>query len=201
MRANCHGKQAKYARISLYRPINLLLTFSKVFEKIFLSRLSLILNKFNIITEHKFGFRHKHCTPERWCHCILSFIRNSLERKDYFSGVFLDIQQAFDKAFWHIGLLFQLKNLLPLPCYLLLKTYLNERNFNVNVNDKFSEIYVIKAGILQGCALGPTLYTIFTSDMPLSDNVLVATYTDDTAILASSSCLINTSNFIQNKLN
>jgi len=33
--------------------------------------------------------------------------------------------------------------------------------------------------------LGPVLYSIFTADLPVSDQTLTATYADDTAILAS----------------
>ena len=35
----------------------------------------------------------------------------------------------------------------------------------------------------QGSTLGPILYTIFTSDMPCTNGVIVATYADDTASL------------------
>lgn len=41
------------------------------------------------------------------------------------------------------------------------------------------------AGVPQGSVLAPTLYTIFTSDMPLSENVTFATYADDTALITS----------------
>ena len=36
------------------------------------------------------------------------YIRDSLENKEYCSGVFLDVQQAFDKV-WHTALLFKHK--------------------------------------------------------------------------------------------
>lgn len=185
--------------VTSYRPISLLVTFSKIFERIFISRLSPILEKYNIIPEYQFGFRHNHGTPEQ-CHRIVAFIRDTLENKKYCSGVFLDVQQAFDKV-WHNGLFFKLKKLLPTPFYLLLKSYLSERHFYVRVNNETSQIYSINAGVPQGSVLGPILYTIFTSDMPTTSNVLVATYADDTAILASSTCPVEASNLVQNELN
>lgn len=185
--------------VTSYRPISLLVTFSKIFERILMSRLSPILEKSNIIPDYQFGFRHHHGTPEQ-CHRIVAFVRDTLENKKYCSGVFLDVQQAFDKV-WHYGLLFKLKKLLPTPFYLVLKSYLSERQFYVKVNNEISQIYNINAGVPQGSVLGPILYTIFTSDMPFSDNVLIATYADDTALLASSTCPIEASNIVQRELN
>ena len=58
-----------------------------------------------------------------------------------------------------------------------------DRYFYVKVNNIFSEICDIKAGIPQGSLLGPVLYTIFTSDMPISDHITTATYADDIALI------------------
>lgn len=113
--------------------------------------------------------------------------------------MFLDVQQAFDRV-WHPGILFKLKALLPAPFYLVLKSYLQQRYFYVNTNQEFSDIRQIRAGVPQGSVLGPTLYTIFTSDMPLTDNVTIATYADDTALLASMDLPSDASNLVQIEL-
>lgn len=139
-----------------------------------------ILEKVNIIPEYQFGFRAKHGTPEQ-CHRIINY---SLESKKYCSGVFLDVQHAFDKV-WHEGLFFKLKKLLPTHFYIILKSYLSNRHYYVKYNRAYSKIFEINAGVPQGSVLGPVLYTIFTSDMPVIGNILVATYADDTAVLAA----------------
>lgn len=185
--------------ISSYRPISLLTMFSKLFERIFLRRLLPVLERESIIPEHQFGFRHNHGTPEQ-CHRIINVIRDSLERKKYCSAVFLDIQQAFDRV-WHLGILFKLKKVLPAPYYLFFKSYLEERFFYVKVNDEVSDICPIKAGIPQGSVLGPVLYTIFTYDMPIREDVTVATYADDTALIAVNEAPDIASEMIQNQLN
>lgn len=185
--------------VTSYRPISLLSTFSKLFERLFLKRLLPILEENSIIPDHQFGFRHKHGTPEQ-CHRLVNEISGALEGKKYCSAVFLDIQQAFDRV-WHCGLLYKIKRLLPAPYYLILKSFLSERHFYVKVNNEISTYCKIEAGIPQGSVLGPMLYTIYTSDMPCMDNVTVATYADDTAFLATSSTTIEASSLIQDQIN
>ena len=45
---------------------------------------------------------------------------------------------------------FDLKKLLPTPFYLILKSYLTVRNFYVKINNTFSQICDIKAGVPRG---------------------------------------------------
>ena len=108
----------------------------------------------------------------------------------YSSAVFLDIPEAFHRV-WHLGLFYKLKKLHPAPFYFVFKSYLNLRQFCVNGSDKSSSIGNIRAGIPQGSMLEPVLYTIFTSDMPITTIVKFATYADDTAIIASNAVGLN----------
>lgn len=169
--------------ISSYRPISLLPLISKVFEKILLQRLKPFLEERNIIPEHQFGFREKHSTVEQ-VHRVVHRIRKSLEEKEYCSAVFLDIQQAFDKV-WHKGLLYKLKTMLPNSLFMILKSYLEERMFRVKYDQECSQLYEVTASVPQGSVLGPILYSIYTSDLPITEDVETATFADDTACLAS----------------
>ncbi len=56
----------------------------------------------------------------------------------------------------------------------------------MKVGDSYSEFRQIEAGVLQGSILGPTLYTVYTADIPLIDGVLVGTFADDTGFLSTS---------------
>jgi len=57
--------------------------------------------------------------------------------------------------------------------------------FQVRHQETYATLNPIFAGVPQGSILGPILYTIFTADLPESEQKLTATYADDTAILAS----------------
>jgi len=99
--------------------------------------------------------------------------------------VFLDISQAFDRV-WHDGLLFKLKKFLPPTYYLLIKSYLTDRHFQIRYGLAVSDIAVINAGVPQGGILSPILYNIFASDQPTTPSTSVADYADDKAIISSS---------------
>ena len=107
----------------------------------------------------------------------------TLEKKKYCSAVFLDIQQAFDKV-WHEGLLYKLEKILPHPYYTISKSYLTNRQFIVKCPGATSATFPIESGIPQGSVLGPLLFSIYTADLPVSNEVTIATFADDTALLA-----------------
>jgi hypothetical protein len=100
------------------------------------------------------------------------------------TAVFLDVAQAFDKV-WHTGLLYKLKATLPGPYYLLLKTYLHTRYFQVRYNSSYSTCHEVLSGVPQGSVLGPLLYLIFTADLPTTDHTTIVTFADDTDCLRS----------------
>lgn len=156
---------------------------SKVFEKLLLKRLKPILDEFNLIPAHQFGFRNQHGTIEQ-VHRVADKIRNSIENKEYCSAAFLDISQAFDKV-WHPGLLYKIKKTLPHQYYKILKSYLTDRFFQVKFQEEYSKLYPIEAGVPQGSVLGPTLYTLYTADLPTNETTTTATFADDTAVLAT----------------
>ncbi|VVC38952.1 Endonuclease/exonuclease/phosphatase,Reverse transcriptase domain [Cinara cedri] len=182
-----------------YRPISLLLTLGKIFEKLFLKRLVKIALTQNALPNFQFGFRAKHATFHQ-LHRVVDHITTSLETKKYFSGLFLDVAQAFD-TFWHDGLLFKLKKIFPAPYYLLLKSYLNNRTFRVKLKTTLSSTHNILAGVSQGSDIAPFLYILFTADIPSTDNTLIGTYADDIAILSSSQEPHEASGLLQNHLN
>lgn len=167
---------------SSYRPISLLPIMSKLFEKLFLKRLKPVIERLNLIPGHQFGFREKHSTIDQ-VHRITNMIEKSLEDKKVCSTVFLDVAQAFDKV-WHKGLIIKLSNMLPKHYVDILQSYITNRLFRVRQEDAYSELKEIKAGVPQGSVLGPVLYLLYTCDIPELENNTIATFADDTAIMA-----------------
>jgi hypothetical protein len=63
-----------------YRPISLLPTMSKLFEKLLIKRLKPTIERKTLIPNHQFGFQSKHSTIDQ-VHRITNIIENALEEK------------------------------------------------------------------------------------------------------------------------
>jgi len=168
--------------VTSYRPISLLPIHSKIsLKKLLLIRLRSDVDLSALLPDYQFGFRAGHSTIHQR-HRIVHEIAKSLEGKRLCTEVFLDVTQAFDKV-WHTGLLYKIKTTLPNPYYLLLKSYLHTRFFQVKYNGSYSTCHEVLSGVPQGSVLGPLLYLIITADLPTTDHTTIATFADDTGLL------------------
>ncbi|KAL4148804.1 hypothetical protein QTP88_002957 [Uroleucon formosanum] len=91
--------------------------------------------------------------------------------------------EEFDRV-WHDGFLFKLRNFLPSSLFLLIKSYLTDRYFQIRLGSCTSDLAPINAGVPQGAILSPLLFNIYSSDQPTSQDTLVADYADDKAIMS-----------------
>ena len=169
--------------VTSYRPISLLPILSKLCEKIILRRLNVNIMERGLIPDIQFGFRNKHSTIEQ-VNRVTKTIRDAIEDKKYCSAIFLDIEQAFDKV-WHEGLLLKLSNWLPKNHFNIIKSYLENRTFQVKMQNSVTKLYWINIGVPQGSVLGPVLYLLYTADFPTETNITTAIYADDTAALST----------------
>jgi hypothetical protein len=184
--------------LSSYRTISLLPIVSKLFEMLLLKRLLPLIEHNKLIPPHQFGFRRRHSTIEQ-THRIVHRINKAFEQKENCSAAFLDISLAFDKV-WHTGLLYKLRQSLPLNYFLLLETYLHNRHFFVKIASTHHTLSPIHAGVPQGSVLGLLLYLMYTADLPTSPTTTIASFADDTAVLATDSDPVVASQKLQTHL-
>ena len=98
-----HKKNDKQL-VKNYRPISLLPTCGKIFERILYNSFFNFLNQNDLISPAQPGFK----PGDSWINQLLSItheIYHSMDEGYEIRGVFLDISKAFDKV-WHEGLVF-----------------------------------------------------------------------------------------------
>jgi hypothetical protein len=100
--------------------------------------------------------------------------------------ILLDVEKAFDRV-WHSGLIYKLIKF-KFPPYIIkfIKDFLQDRKFHVSVKNKMSIIKLMAFGLPQGSVLSPTLYNIFTADIPKDLYCMLSLFADDTGILCTS---------------
>jgi hypothetical protein len=101
---------------SPYRPISLLDTIGKLFEKIPLARILHEVNGRGLMRDEQFEFRPKHSTSLQLARLVERIARDFCEKR-LTGAVILDVAKAFDNV-WIEGLLFKL-TLLNRPSYLV----------------------------------------------------------------------------------
>ena len=79
-----------------YRPVSLLCTVSKVFERIMYNRLLSFLDEYKILFSYQFGFRKKHHSTYMALMTLMDNLINCPDNGEYVIGIFLDFSKAFD---------------------------------------------------------------------------------------------------------
>ena len=132
-------KSGDVSEVDNYRPISVLPTLNKVFEKLIHSQLVDFFDYHNILSNQQFGFRKKHSTSHAINLLHEKLIQN-VEKGDMSAVLFIDLKAAFDtidydilsKKLEHYGIR---NNVLK-----LIKSYLTNRKQFIESFDFKSEI-------------------------------------------------------------
>ena len=153
-----------------YRPISLLLTLSKILEKVIYSRVYSFLNETNQLFVSQYGFRKRH-SCEHAVGELIANITKGIENGKMTAGIFLDLSKAFDTL--EHDVVYKKLEMYGIRgvCLDWFKSYLMNRSMIVECKagdsgEKCtSELMPVKFGTPQGSCLGPLIFLIFCNDI------------------------------------
>ena len=196
-------KKGDPSSVNNYRPISILSSINKIFEKILYARLIKYIDKFQLLYKYQFGFRKNHSTEHALIE-ITDQIRFAMDNNQITCGIFVDLSKAFDTVNHHI-LLDKLENIgIRGKALELFKSYLSDRRQYVNIEQSKSKTNTVSCGVPQGSVLGPLFFLLFINDLPnCCPTGKVRIFADDTNVFFhcnSTEELIETATIIMTEL-
>ena len=167
--------------VTNYRPISLLSTIGKVFEKIIHKHVFNFFRENNILTRLQSGFVPGDSTVNQLVDIYNTFCKAMDEGKEV-RAIFCDVSKAFDRV-WHKGLLYKLSSVGIIgPLLRWFSNYLDNRQQRVVLPGVHSPWSPVRAGVPQGSILGPLLFLLYINDIVESINSSIRLFADDTSL-------------------
>lgn len=171
-----------------FRPLCLLNTTAKIFEKIIVGRLEQHLDNRaeGGISENQYGFRKGKSTTDAIIN-LRDWIKDNSGPGKTFMAVSLDIKNAFNTACWPRIVKALTDKEAPNYIQVIIHSYLTDRTLTYTTTEGTETVPVTK-GVPQGSVLGPLLWNLMFDGVlqtRLPTGAKTMCYADDTVILTT----------------
>ena len=174
-------KKGDLSVVSNYRPISLLNSDAKLFERLVFKHLFNHLQGNNMLSSLQSGFIPGDSTVNQLTYLYHTFCE-ALDAGKEVRAVFCDISKAFDRV-WHAGLVHKLRAAGVTGTLLdWFRNYLSDRRQRVVLPGGSSEWTYIRAGVPQGSILGPLLFLVYINDIVTDIGSNIRLFADDTSL-------------------
>ena len=168
-----------------YRPISILPTISKIFERSASDQLAEFLIKNRKLSSKQHAYKKSYSTVT----CLFEFIesiQNHMDKKDLVAVASLDLSKAFDSLSHALILDKLIQKDVDKTVAKWIKSYLENRKQCVKFDKVLSDEEQVESGVPQGSILGPLLFITCTDDLSIQlDQFETYSYADDTQILVT----------------
>ena len=182
-----HKSKAEY-ECTNYRPISLLLTISKLLEKLMYKRTYYFLEQTDQLYHSQYGFRKSHSCETAIMELVSSIIKGK-EDGFYTLALFIDLSKAFDTVDHKILLDKLDKYGIRGIAKDWFRSYLTNRQMRVKCcvsstgKCEHSKYQPLTYGAPQGSCLGPLIFLIFTNDLHKQiENCSTILFADDATL-------------------
>lgn len=170
------------AELNEFRPIALLPTISKIFEKIICNRLQTICSNEQLVPRNQKGFQRGMNVEDNVLE-LISNINRSKKNNECFVVAFIDLSKAYDRV--NRQKLIEKLATIGIEGNMLkfLRFFLNSRRICVRYKNHTTSWEDQRAGVPQGSCLSPCLFNLYTAPITKRKNLLA--FADDIAVYAS----------------